>query len=206
MEKYNFNGKTVEEALETALNSLECNQDEIFYNELETKSGLFKSKKVEIEVIKKTDIINNIKEILTNLTNLMGINTQFEVKNRKDNVIITMVTESNTNNNILIGKRGRTINSLTLIIKQFIYNELGFNFNFILDVGDNKVKNQKRIESLAKKVAREVSKTKIEAKLDPMNSYERRIVHTILGENSLVRTESTGEEPNRCVVIKPKED
>jgi len=206
MEKYNFNGKTVEEALETALNSLECNQDEIFYNELETKSGLFKSKKVEIEVIKKTDIINNIKEILTNLTNLMGINTQFEVKNRKDNVIITMVTESNTNNNILIGKRGRTINSLTLIIKQFIYNELGFNFNFILDVGDYKVKNQKRIESLAKKVAREVSKTKIEAKLDPMNSYERRIVHTILGENSLVRTESTGEEPNRCVVIKPKED
>ena len=122
MEKYNFNGKTVEEALETALNSLECNQDEIFYNELETKSGLFKSKKVEIEVIKKTDIINNIKEILTNLTNLMGINTQFEVKNRKDNVIITMVTESNTNNNILIGKRGRTINSLTLIIKQFITN------------------------------------------------------------------------------------
>ena len=75
-----------------------------------------------------------------------------------------------------------------------------------MDVGDYKVKNQKRIESLAKKVAREVSKTKIEAKLDPMNSYERRIVHTILGENSLVRTESTGEEPNRCVVIKPKED
>ena len=206
MEKYNFTGKSIEEALDEALKTLNCKENEIFYKELEVKSGLFKSKKVEIEVVKKSDIIENIKSTLKNITKLMGINTNFEVKNRKDNVIITIICDSSENNNILIGKRGRTINALSLIIKQYLYNELGFNFNFILDVSDYKLKNQKRIESLAKKIAKEVSKTKIEAKLDPMNSYERRIVHTILSENQFIKTESIGEEPNRCVVIKPKED
>ena len=70
----------------------------------------------------------------------------------------------------------------------------------------NDVKVQiKNIEYLAKKTAREVAKTKVEAKLDSMNSYERRIVHSILSEDKYVYTESIGEEPNRCVVIKPKE-
>ena len=55
------------------------------------------------------------------------------------------------------------------------------------------------------KTAREVAKTKVEAKLDSMNSYERRIVHSILSEDKYVYTESIGEEPNRCVVIKPKD-
>ena len=58
---------------------------------------------------------------------------------------------------------------------------------------------------MAKKVAREVAKTKFETKLDSMNSYERRIVHSTLANDKYVYTESVGEEPNRCVVIKPKE-
>ena len=206
MKKYNFTGKDLEEALDIALENLNCSKDDVYYKELEVKSGLFKSKKIEIEVIKKTEIIEDIKEVLRNLTKLMGISINFEVKTRKDSVLITIVSDSSENNNILIGKRGRTITSLSLILKQYLYNELGFNFNFILDVSDYKLKNQKRIESLAKKVAKEVSKTKIEAKLDPMNSYERRIVHTVLSENKYVKTESIGEEPNRAVVIKPKED
>ena len=59
---------------------------------------------------------------------------------------------------------------------------------------------------MAKKVAREVAYTKVAAKLDPMNSYERRIIHSILTDNKKVTTESEGEEPNRCVVIKPVEE
>ena len=62
------------------------------------------------------------------------------------------------------------------------------------------------LERLAKRIAREVGQTKVAAKLDPMNSYERRIIHNILTNNKKVYTESEGEEPNRYVVIKPKED
>ena len=67
-------------------------------------------------------------------------------------------------------------------------------------------KREKTIEHLAKNIAKEVAATKIETKLDSMNSYERRIVHQILSNNKYVYTESIGEEPNRCVVIKPKND
>ena len=74
-----------------------------------------------------------------------------------------------------------------------------------IDINSYKEKHEKSIEHLAKKIAREVAESKIPVKLDSMNSYERRIVHSILSDDKYVYTESIGEEPNRCVVIKPKE-
>ena len=78
--------------------------------------------------------------------------------------------------------------------------------NDLSRVNEYKEKREKSLEGLAKRVAREVAATKIEVKLDSMNSYERRIIHNILTNNKRVYTESEGEEPNRYVVVKPKED
>lgn len=202
MDKISFYGKTREEALEKALYELKTNEKELIVKEIEQKSGLFQSKKVCIEVIKKEDIILFIKDFIKNITEKMGISINMEVKNRDENTVITIYSE---NNNILIGKMGRTIDALTIITKQAVHTYFDINYNFIIDVGEYKLKQQKNIEYIAKRVAREVSKTKIEAKLDPMNSYERRIVHTVLSNNNKVITESIGEEPNRSVVIKPRD-
>jgi len=199
MQKYNFIGKTLDDTLNNAKQELMCSDDEIYYNVIETKNVLFRGKKVEIEVFKKAEIIEDIKNFLKMIISQMGLDASFEIRKREDTTMISIFCE---NNNILIGKQGRTINALTLILKQYLNNELGFNYRFILDVSDYKEKNQKRLERLAKKVAREVLKTKIDAKLDPMNSYERRIIHTILGDYKYITTESIGEEPNRCVIIK----
>lgn len=202
MDKYVYNGKSKEEALEKALSELNVTEKDIYIKETEQKVGLFKNKRVDLEIIKKTDVIEALKEFIKNVTKLMGVDANLEVKTREDNISITLYSD---NNNILIGKGGRTIDALSMIAKQYIHNEIGTNFKFILDVGEYKAKQQKNIEYLAKKVAREVGKTKIEAKLDPMNSYERRLVHSILSDNDKVYTESIGEEPNRCVVIKPRD-
>lgn len=202
MEKYVYSGKTKEEALEKALEELMVNESEIYIKETEQKVGLFKNKKIELEIIKKVDVVEELKSFIKNITKLMGIEANLEVKNREENISITLYSD---NNNILIGKGGRTLDSISMIAKQYIKNEIGTNFRFQLDVGEYKVKQQKNIEYLAKKVAREVAKTKIEAKLDPMNSYERRLVHSILSDNDKVYTESVGEEPNRAVVIKPRD-
>ena len=78
--------------------------------------------------------------------------------------------------------------------------------NIILDVEHYKEKQLKNIEYIAKQTAKDVARTKIEASLDPMNSYQRRAVHNVLTNFKGVYTESVGEEPNRYVVIKPKED
>ena len=203
MKKHEFIGKTRDEAIELALTELNVLESDLIISEKEQKGGLFKSKKIVVEVVKNSDVIEFIKESLLHITSCMGIESRIEVKERNGILNITLYSD---NNNILIGKNGRTIDALSLIVKQMIQNELGKPFKFNLDVSEYKVKQQKRLESLAKRIAREVAKTKIEAKLDPMNSYERRIVHNILTDDKFVYTESEGEEPNRYVVIKCKED
>ena len=92
------------------------------------------------------------------------------------------------------------------IIRQIVSNQINEKLSILLDVENYKEKKEKNIEYLAKKTAREVAKTKVEVTMDSMNSYERRIVHSILADDKYVYTESIGEEPNRCVVIKLKEE
>ena len=95
---------------------------------------------------------------------------------------------------------------MTTVLRQAIQTHFGVHFRFLLDVEEYKEKQQANLERLAKRVAKEVAISKIAANLDPMNSYERRIVHNALNENKKVYTESEGVEPNRYVVIKPKEE
>lgn len=200
MKKYNYQAKTFEEAKNLAMSELMEQSENLYIKELETKVGLF-NKKVTIEVIRKDDVIDYIKELIKDITKSMGLDINLEIKKRDDCLNVTIYSE---NNSILIGKNGRTIDALSTIVKQAIYKEINTTFNFLLDVGEYKLKQQRRLERLAKNVAREVAYTKVEAKLEPMNSYERRIIHNILTNNKKVYTESVGEEPNRCVVIKPR--
>lgn len=202
MNKTNYVGKTREDAVNQATIALQELEKDLYIKEVEVKTGLF-NKKVEIEVITKQDVIDFIKEYIKDLIEHIGLTANIEVKKREDSVTFTVYAN---NNAILIGKNGRTLESLTTIVKQTVHKEIGTYFNMTIDIGEYKVQQQKRLESLAKRVAREVGKTKIEAKLDPMNSYERRIIHTILADNKKVLTESEGQEPNRYVVIKPREE
>lgn len=202
MIKNKYSGKTKEEAINNAKIELQETEENLYIKELETKSGLF-SKKVEIEVIRRDDVIQYIKEYLKKLIEHMGLKANLEIKKREDTVIVTVFSD---NNSILIGKNGRTLEAITTIIKQVINKEIGRYFNLTIDIGEYKKERENRLEKIAKRVAREVSTSKIEAKLEPMNSYERRIIHTILADNQKVITESEGEEPNRYVVIKPKEE
>ena len=103
-------------------------------------------------------------------------------------------------------KEGKTLDSLQNIIRQITLKEFGEKYRVTVDVENYKEHRITNIERTARKIAREVARTKVEAKLDSMNSYERRIIHNVLANHKYVYTESTGEEPNRAVVIKPKED
>ena len=202
MKKYTYQAKTFEEAKNMALAELMEQQENLYITEIESSTKLF-SKKSVIEVVKKEDVLEYIKELIKNITKLMGLTVNMEVKKRDDNVTISLYSD---NNAILIGKDARTLNALTTIIKQSIYNQIGTYYNFVLDVSEYKEKQQFFIERAAKKTAKEVARTKVEAKLEPMNSYERRIVHNALTNFRGVYTESEGVEPHRYVVIKPKEE
>ena len=200
MKKYTYQAKTFEEAKNLALAELMEQQENLYIKEIESSTKLF-SKKSVIEVVKKEDVLEYIKELIKSITKFMGLTVNMEVKKRDDNVTISLYSD---NNAILIGKDARTLNALTTIIKQAIFNQIGTYYNFVLDVSEYKEKQQFFIEKAAKKTAREVARTKIEAKLEPMNSYERRNVHNVLTNFKGVYTESEGVEPHRYVVIKPQ--
>ena len=201
MKKYIYEGKTKEEAIEKALNELGVSEKNLIVNVLEEKNTLLK-KNVKIEVINYNDIVDFIKENIIEITKLMGMTANLEVRRRDDNITIKIFSDHNA---VLIGKNGSTIEALQTIIRQIVHNETKEFIGVILDVENYKEKRVKNLEYLAKKVAREVRNTKVETKLDSMNSYERRIIHSTLSDNKYVYTESIGEEPNRCVVVKPKE-
>ncbi|MEE3343492.1 MAG: RNA-binding cell elongation regulator Jag/EloR [Bacilli bacterium] len=202
MKTYTFEGKTYEEALEKAIEELKTTEENLIIKILENKQGLLK-KIVKIEVIDLNDVIDYLKDSIKEITELMNIKVNLEVRRREDTISITLFSD---NNSILIGKNGKNIQAFQNIIRQMVPNSINEKYKIIIDVENYKEKRLITIERLAKKVAREVKNTKVEAKLDPMNSYERRIVHNVLTNNKFVFTESEGEEPNRYVVIKPKEE
>ena len=204
MEKHKFSGKTKEEAIQNAKEKLQEVEENLFIKEVgESKGGLFKSKKVEIEVIEKREVVKYIKEYLIKILKSMEFNVNIEVKTKEE---VPKYIIFSDNDALLIGKNGKNLKALSILVSQHLNNELGKNYKFVIDINEYKEKREKSLERLAKRIAREVRTTKVEAKLDSMNSYERRIIHNALTNYKGIYTESEGEEPNRCVVIKPKED
>lgn len=202
MDKHEFSGKSYDEAVNNAKISLQELEENLVIKEKECKTGLF-TKKVTIEVVTREEVIEFLKEYIKELIKKMGLSANLEVKKREKSVNIVIYAD---NNSILIGKNGKNMVALITVIRQAVQTEIGEHFQFTLDINDYKEKKQEHLIREAKKIAREVGKTKIEAKLDPMNSYERRLIHTALVDNKYVITESVGEEPNRCLVIKPKKN
>ena len=204
MEKHRYIGKTKEEAIQLAKEELQEVEENLFIKEIsETKGGLFKSKKIEIEVVEKREVIKHIKDYLIKILKDMGFTVNIEIKNKEE---VPKYIIFSDNDALIIGKNGKNLKALSILVSQHLNNELGKNYKFTLDVNEYKEKREKTLERLAKRIGKEVRTTKVEAKLDSMNSYERRIIHNTLTNFKGVYTESEGEEPNRYVVVKPKED
>lgn len=203
MEILVYEGKNLNELKEKAFSELNASENELYIRETEEIKGLLKTKKYKLEILTKDDVVKYIKNYIIDVAKNMGITVNIEAKKRENYIQINLFSE---NSSILIGKNGRTMEALQYLIKNSIYNKTGFKINVILDVEDYKEKINRHLEYNVKKIAREVRKTGVDAKLDPMNSYERRIVHNAVNEISGVVTKSEGEEPNRYIVISVRKE
>ena len=199
--KHIYTGKTYEEAVNKAKIDLQELEENLIIDTKEEKKTLL-SKKVEIEVIEKREVKDYLKKLIKSLLKDMGFDVEIEITVNNDTPTYRLYS---TNDALLIGKDGKNLKALTTVVNAILTKEINTNYRFLIDVSDYKEKNDRRIERLAKKLAREVKMTKVEVKMDSMNSYQRRLVHNILNNNKYVYTESVGEEPNRCVVIKPRD-
>mgnify|MGYP000936766026 CR=1 FL=1 len=199
---YQYEGKNLEDLKEKAFTELNASEKEIYMRDSEEVGGFLKAKKIKLEVITKDEVVKFAKDTIVEIAKQMGISVNIEAKKREKFIQMNLFSE---NSSILIGKGGKTMDALQTIINSAIYNNTGFRINVMIDVEDYKEKNNKYLEYNVKKIAREVRTTGVEAKLEPMNSYERRIVHNAINEIKGVLTVSEGEEPNRYIVIKKEE-
>lgn len=193
VEIFKFEDETEEKCRLKCLDELDVYNNEILTKEYEEND------KYIMEVVKKDNIKEFIKNYLTEITKNMGIDTKFEINEDEDVFSVKMFSN---NNPLLIGKDGRTLTSLQNLIRQTLSNQIKFNIRVNLDASNYKAKKEKFFEKDIKNIINEVLQTKSETKLDSMNSYKRRIVHSIASEYYNIETESFGEEPERYVVIR----
>ncbi len=191
--------KTKEEALNLVLKELNASEAEVNYDFLEIKGGLFKGTTYECSGFLKLDIIADVEEYVKTVITSMGATVNLEVSTSENTTTIKIYSPDSA---LIIGKNGQNLAALSVLAKQLVKNITFNGPRIILDVEDYREKQIKRLERLAKNLAFDVRKTKVDAQMDSMNSYERRIVHNVLTNFKDIKTESVGEEPDRHIIIK----
>ncbi len=190
---YNFTGQDEEKCRMEAYEQLDVYENEIITKVYQEEDSY------KMDVVKKSEIEEFISKFLSDITSKMGLNVRINIFEDEN---IFNVKMNSKNNSILIGKEGRTLTSLQLLVRQAIRNITKMNIKVNLDVSNYKSKQEKNFEQEIKKIINEVMTSKVDTTLDPMNSYQRRIVHTVASNYYNIETESIGEEPNRRTVIK----
>lgn len=202
MEKYVYEGKNKEQVLNLMLYELNVNENEIIYSEHEENSGFLKGKKIIIEAYKLKEIADFAKDNLYKLLEGMNVDAKIEVIVKEGIIHLNIYSK---NNSILIGKKGHILDAIQNYLRAVIVNEINNNIKIVIDVENYKQKQAYFLEKQAKKIAKEVLKTKTDVKLDPMKAYERKIIHDTLNSYKNIETVSEGVEPNRSIVIKYKD-
>lgn len=206
MKSVEATGKTVEEALKNALRELNTTEDKVEYKVLEEGSkgflNLIGTKPAKVSVTIKKDSMADAKVFLRDVLNKMGIMAEIKMREEKDALHIELVGPKM---GTIIGYRGETLDSLqyltSLVLNKGHENPYK---RVILDTENYRSKREETLKRLAGKTAYKVKKYKKSIKLEPMNPYERRIIHAALQEDKAITTYSEGEEPFRRIVIQLK--
>ncbi len=197
-----FQGKTVEEALEQASQELNKDVDDILYEVLDKKKGIF-NKKIIIEVYEFSDIVRYAEDYVLGITDAIGIEST--VNTRLDDDIMHITIDS-THNPILIGQHGKTLQALNDLTRLAVAAKFHKHFRILLDVSGYKDRKYSIIAKNARRYAKEVQSNKQTYVFDPMPSDERRAIHNAISNMKNVKTESVGEGNKRRVQIIYVED
>lgn len=208
MEVMEFKGKTVDDAITAATVELGITSDKLKYEVIETGStgflGLF-TKPAIIRVNLEKSLLERTQEFCDQLFAAMKVETNVAIDYKEEENVMN-IDLSGPDMGILIGKRGQTLDSLQYLISLFVNRESESYIRVKLDTENYRERRKVTLEKLAKKIAYSVKRSKKAVSLEPMNPYERRVIHSALQNDRFVCTKSEGEEPYRKVVIMLKKD
>ena len=203
MDFIEFSAKTVEEALTEASVSLGIPSNELEYEVIEKGSTGFLgigSKNAVIKVRKKFSVEESVKEFLNSVFKAMEMEVEIIVKVDKFDKLIDIELKGD-DMGILIGKRGQTLDSLQYLTNLAVNKNSENYYKVKVDTEDYRKRRKETLENLAKNIAYKVKRTKRAVELEPMNPFERRVIHSALQNDKYVTTHSEGDEPYRHVVV-----
>ena len=203
MEFIEISAKTVDDAITEASIKLGTTSDKIEVEVIEKGSTGFlgiKSKPAIIKARKKNDTVDNIREFLENVFSAMNMEVTIDIKKAEDDKVYE-VELSGKEMGLLIGKRGQTLDSLQYLTNLAVNKHSDGYIKVKLDTEDYRQRRKDTLENLAKNIAYKVKRTKRPVYLEPMNPFERRVIHSALQGDRYVETHSEGEEPFRHVVV-----
>lgn len=206
MKTIEMTGKTVEEALKKALDQLKLTKDKVDVEIIDEGSkGLFNligTKPVKIRVTKKLDCVDSAKQFLEDVLKSMNIEANIDIKEENDTININLYGPKM---GLVIGYRGETLDSLQYLVSLVVNKNHDNPYKrVVLDAENYRSKRKETLVKVAQKTAYKVRKSGRPYKLEPMNPYERRVIHSALQEYIDINTYSEGEEPFRRIVISLK--
>lgn len=192
-----YEAKTEEEVIQLACQDLGVTPDQLTYEVIETKKGLF-SRKVVIECYTQSMIQEYIESYIRKILTDMEFVVETVSYIQDGRIYCNINTD---NNSILIGKAGVILRAINLIVKQAVQNQFKKRIEISVDINGYKETRYKKVASMAKRLGKQVLKTKIDVKLDPLPADERKVIHQVISEIDHLKTESQGEGKNRFVTI-----
>ncbi len=203
MEFIEISAKTVDEALTEAIIKLGTTHDKLEYEVVEKGSTGFLGiarKDAVIKVRKKDDMEENIRGFLNQVFQAMGLTVEITIEKEADSNIVN-VDLKGEEMGVLIGKRGQTLDSLQYLTNLAVNKNAENYVKIKIDTEDYRKRRRETLENLAKNISYKVKRTKRSVSLEPMNPFERRVIHSALQNDKFVTTHSEGEEPYRHVVV-----
>lgn len=204
MEYIEFKGKTVDDALTEASIQFGVASDELIYEVVDKGStgilGFINTKPAIIKAKKKDSFEDIIQGFLEHLFDVMGIETVVDIEYNEEEKYMN-INLNGPEMGVLIGKRGQTLDALQRITQSVVNKNSEEFIRVKLDTENYRARRKDTLENLARNIAYKVKRSKKQVILEPMNPYERRIIHSALQDDKYVSTRSEGEEPFRRVVV-----
>jgi len=197
-------GKTVEEAVEAALRTLEADRSEVDIEIIEVGAKGFLgigSKLAQVKITRKFDPERIAAAFIKEMASAMNITVNVDTKSDERGMYVTL---SGENMGILIGKRGQTLDAIQYLVSLAVNKGTAPYMSVTVDSENYRGRRKEILEQLAMSLARKVKSTRRSVTLEPMNTFERRIIHAKLQNDRQVSTYSEGADPYRNIVIAPK--
>ena len=153
-----------------------------------------------IRARKKNDTNDNIRDFLESVFKAMGLTVTIQIEKEEDSNVVNVDLKGD-DMGVLIGKRGQTLDALQYLTNLAVNKNSEEYVKVKIDTEDYRKRRRETLENLAKNIAYKVKRTKRPVSLEPMNPFERRVIHSTLQNDKFVTTHSEGEEPYRHVVV-----